>query len=54
MLNVSEYYIDHELRIDRNDTTKGIGAGLIIYVRNDLIVKPDENKVLPISNYAKI
>jgi hypothetical protein len=43
MLNVSEYYIDNELRIDRNDTTKGIGGGLIVYVRNDLIVKPDQN-----------
>ena len=43
MLNISEYYIDDELRVDRKDTNNGIGGGLIVYVRNDLVIKPDIN-----------
>ena len=41
MLNISDYYIDNELRIDRTDTSRGIGGGLLVYVRNDVVVKAD-------------
>ena len=41
MLNISEYYIDNDLRIDRTDTKNGIGGGLLVYIRNDVIVKAD-------------
>jgi hypothetical protein len=45
MLSVPNYYIDNELRVDRADTANGIGGGLLVYIRNDLIVKPviDDN-----------
>ena len=39
MLNVPGYYIDNELRVDRKDTANGIGGGLLVYTRNDIIVK---------------
>ena len=40
MLNINGYFIEQELRVDRNDTLHGIGGGLLVYVRNGLIVKP--------------
>jgi hypothetical protein len=42
LLNVDGYYINDELRKDRNDTHRGIGGGLLVYVRNDVIIEPDE------------
>ena len=42
MINVDNYYIENDLRIDRIDTTQGKGGGLIVYVRNDVIVTPVE------------
>lgn len=43
MLNVSDYYIDNDLRIDRSDTRNGIGGGLIVYARNDIVIKAEKN-----------
>ena len=43
MLYVPDYYIENDLRVDRNDTLRGIGGGLIVYVRNDVIVRPVES-----------
>ena len=40
MLNVRGYYIEPELRVDRNDTMNGIGGGLIVYIKKGLIIKP--------------
>ena len=40
MLNMPNYYIDDELRIDRSDTAQGRGGGLLVYARNDITVKP--------------
>ena len=41
MLNISGYYIEPELRLDREDTANGIGGGLIVYVKNSLSIKPN-------------
>ena len=40
MLNLPNYYIDDELRVDRSDTAQGRGGGLLVYARNDVTVKP--------------
>ena len=40
MLSIAGYFIDPDLRVDRNDTLNGIGGGLMVYVKNSLIVKP--------------
>ena len=40
LLNIPGYYIEPELRVDRSDTLNGIGGGILIYVRNNLIIKP--------------
>ena len=45
MLNIEGYYIEPDLRMDRRDTMNGIGGGLIVYIKNGLIVKP-----LPVEN----
>ena len=45
MLNIEGYYIEPDLRMDRSDTMNGIGGGLIVYIKNGLIVKP-----LPVEN----
>ena len=41
MLNVSDYYIDNDLRIDRPDNRKG--GGLIVYARKDIVIKPEKS-----------
>ena len=45
MLNVDGYYIDDALRKDKtsNNLARGIGGGLLVYVRNDVIVEPIED-----------
>ena len=40
MLSIPGYNLDPELRIDRIDTTNGIGGGIVVYSREGLIVKP--------------
>ena len=40
MISFDNYYIENDLRIDRNDTSQGRGGGLIVYVRNDVVVNP--------------
>ena len=40
MINIDNYFIDEELRVDRNDTLRGIGGGLLVYVRKDVCVRP--------------
>ena len=42
MLNIENYYILNELRIDRIDTAQGRGGGLIVFIKNDLNVYPVE------------
>ena len=44
ILNIPNYYIDSELRIDRSDTLNGIGGGLLVYVRIGLTVLSCDNK----------
>ena len=39
MLNLPNYVIDDELRMDRTDMAGGIGGGLLVYVRSDVTVK---------------
>ena len=39
LLNMPGYYIEPELRIDRNDTLNGIGGGLLVYIKNDQLKK---------------
>ena len=42
LISIDGYYIDNELRIDKNvNHGRGIGGGLLVYVRNDVIVQPD-------------
>ena len=38
MLNVENYYIENDLRIDRTDTALGRGGGLIVFIRNDVSI----------------
>ena len=40
MLNIPGYSIEPDLRVDRTDTLNGIGGGLIVYARENLIIKP--------------
>ena len=37
-LSLEGYNLNSDLRLDRNDTANGIGGGLLVYVRNGLIV----------------
>ena len=30
-----------ELRVDRMDTANGIGGGIIVYIRDGLVVRPE-------------
>ena len=39
MLNIPGYFIEPELRRDRTDTMNGIGGGLLVYVKDNLIIK---------------
>ena len=43
-LNIPGYFIDNDLRLDREDTIRGIGGGLLVYVRDGLAVKPLPNQ----------
>ena len=43
MLNIEGYYIEPELRVDRQDTHNGIGGGLMVYVKEGLSVKPKKH-----------
>ena len=45
MLNVPGYSIEPDLRVDRQDTLNGISGGLLVYVRNGIIIKP-----IPVDN----
>lgn len=42
-LNIPGYFFDPDMRIDRKDTTNGIGGGLILYCRNGLNVSVIEH-----------
>ena len=43
MIEINGYYIDNELRVDKQHSTNGVGAGILIYVRNGLkIFKTDD------------
>ena len=43
MLYKENYFIEPNLRIDRADTAHGIGGGLLVYVKNGLIIKPGQD-----------
>ena len=43
LLNIDNYYIDASLRIDRNDTLNGIGGGLLVYIKNGMMILPNDN-----------
>ena len=45
VINFDDYFIDDELRVDRCDTRRGIGGGLLVYARKDITIRPisDEN-----------
>ena len=43
ILHIDNYYINNDLRIDRNDTSLGRGGGLLIYARNDVTISPVHN-----------
>jgi len=38
MLYKENYFIEPSLRIDRADTAHGIGGGLLVYVKNGMII----------------
>ena len=42
-LNLPGYFIDPDLRLDRSDTHRGIGGGIIVYVRNGLTILASDN-----------
>ena len=42
ILNIDGYYIENDLRIDKKESSRGIGGGIIVYVRKDLTVKCDD------------
>ena len=37
------YFIEPSLRIDRADTAHGIRGGLLVYVKNGMIIKPEQD-----------
>ena len=39
MLNISGYTLEPDLRVDRSDTVNGIGGGLLVYSRINLVIK---------------
>ena len=43
-LNIPGYFIDNDLRLDGEDTIRGIGGGLLVYVCDGLVVKPLPNQ----------
>ena len=45
LLSIPGYFIDPDLRLDRHDTTNGIGGGLIVYVKDGIKVSriPNDN-----------
>ena len=45
MLNVDGYYVCNDLRIDKNSDNlgRGIGGGLLVFVRNDVIIEAHDN-----------
>ena len=53
MLNINGYYIDPDLRIDKINSRTGVGAGIVIYVKNDLKVFPvvDNNNFIQYSRF---
>ena len=53
MLNIDNYFIDEELRVDRTDTRGGIGGGLLVYVRKDVIVRPVIDEICNFNQYCK-
>jgi len=40
LLAIPGYELQPDLRVDRNDTTGGVGGGLLVYVRNGLTILP--------------
>ena len=40
ILNIPGYCIEPELKMDQTDTLNGIGGGLIVYAKENLIIKP--------------
>lgn len=51
MLNVPGFSI--EARIDRKDTSGGIGGGILVYVRNGLTILYDDNSQSDFNQYCK-
>jgi hypothetical protein len=35
---------DLQLRLDREDTTAGVGGGLLVYAKSDVVVLPEEKR----------
>ena len=42
MISIRGYNIEPGLRIDRNDTVKGIGGGIVVYTKSGLSVKTEQ------------
>jgi len=43
MLQIDGYHLNEELRLDRKDTTNGIGGGLLVYSKNSINIKALNN-----------
>jgi hypothetical protein len=35
---------DLQLRLDREDTTAGVGGGLLVYAKQDVVILPEEKR----------
>jgi hypothetical protein len=52
-LNICGYKFQTELRMDRADTTYGMGGGLVVYAKDGLEILKCDN-VLPFNQYCKL
>ena len=52
MLSIPGYSLEPELRMDRKDTTNGIGGGLMVYIKDGISIKPD-SLTNPFNQYCK-
>ena len=53
ILSIDNYYIDSDLRKDKCNARRGTGGGLLVYVRNDLTVKSDNDNSCNFNQYCK-
>jgi len=52
-LSIEGYFINPDLRIDRTDTAHGIGGGILVYVKEGLVVLPNYDRTNTFNQYCQ-